>query len=184
MALPVQFIATINLVVLWNWATASWRDRNLQATKIVAASGWIASLGLIGTEHLVRVDFHHRINKMQESQESWRSTYDEIDRLSKLAKQNGHEVNLIYSKSWFRNRDHLRRLKYDRLIYLDPDSHSHIVFDGIDRGQPYVPKPGDFFLNIDTGKQLKKHNIDLNSYQLIYEYDPGLSNGKIYRRFK
>ena len=100
------------------------------------------------------------------------------------AKQNGDEVNLIYSKSWFRNRDHLRRLKYDRLIYLDPDTHAHIIFDGVDTGQNYIPKPGDFLLNIDTGKQLEKHSIDLSSYQLIYEYDPDLSNGKIYRRLK
>ena len=184
MALPVQFVATINLVVLWNWATRSWRQRNHEPGKIVAASGCVASLALIGTEHLVRVDFHHRISKMRVSQESWRSTYDEIDRISKLAKKNGEEVNLIYSKSWFRNRDHLRRLKYDRLIYLDPDTHSHIIFDGIDTGKNYNPKPGDFLLNIDTGKQLEKHNIDTSSYQLIYEYDPDLSNGKIYRRFK
>ena len=184
MALPVQFIATIDLVVLWNWATTSWRGRNQQAAKHVALSGCFASLALIGSEHLARVDFHHRISEMQVSQESWRSTYDKIDRISKLAKQNGDEVNLIYSKSWFRNRDHLRRLKYDRLIYLDPDTHAHIIFDGIDAGQNYIPKPGDFLLNIDTGKQLEKHSIDLSSYQLIYEYDPDLSNGKIYRRFK
>jgi hypothetical protein len=56
------------------------------------------------------------------------------------------------------------------------------VIDGIGIGTSYIAQPGDFFLDLDSGNMLKKFKIDLTSYQLVYDYDPAVTNGHIYRR--
>ena len=43
-------------------------------------------------------------------------------------------------------------------------------------------QPGDFLLNIDTGKRLKNSSMDMAAYDKIWDYDDRESNGKIYRR--
>ena len=123
----------------------------------------------------------HRVNDITSAHRSWATTLAAVDTVTEPARINGEEINLIFSKGWFKNNNHLKRLKYDRLIYLNEDTKDITIHDGIDKGKPYSPKQGDYFLNIDTGKRLKKFNIDLSSYSLIYELDPTISNGKIYR---
>ena len=104
-----------------------------------------------------------------------------MDQVSRQALMDGEEINIIYSKSWFRNRGHLERLKFNRLIYYDIDLQTYTVVDGTDKGSTYKPQPGDFLLNIDTGKRLKNSSIDMAPYDKIWNYDDRESNGKIYR---
>ena len=182
MALPVQFVASLDLVMLWIWGTACSFNRRTHVGLLGVTSVLTAS-SLIGIEHLDRQNFWNRTSKIQSNQESWVKTLDQMKQISITARENGDEINIIYSKSLFRNRDHLKRqLAYNRLIYFDLDKDTYLVIDGTNKGLNYTPKKGDFLLNIDTGKRLHDHGVDFSKYQKIYDYDPKISNGKIYRR--
>ena len=183
MALPVQFASTLNLVVLANWLIGWLQTRGVN-TRTLGVGTVVACSGLIGIEHLERRNFTHRINKMQIAQDSWIKTLDQMDQISQQALVDGEEINIIYSKSWFRNRGHLERLKFNRLVYYDLDLQTYTVMDGTGKGSSYEPKPGDFLLNIDTGRRLKEYGFDMSSYQKIWDYSDKQSNGKIYRRLQ
>ena len=49
------------------------------------------------------------------------------------------------------------------------------------KGTLTIQKKEDFSLNIDTGRRLKKFDIDLSDYDLIFDLNPDIDNGKIYR---
>ena len=181
MALPVQFASTLNLVVLANWLIGWLQTRGVN-TRTLGIGTVVACGGLIGIEHLERRDFAHRINKMQIAQDSWVTTLDQMDQISQQALINGEEINIIYSKSWFRNRGHLERLTFNRLIYYDLDLQTYTVIDGTGKGSSYQPKSGDFLLNIDTGRRLNEFGFDMSPYKKIWDYSDKKSNGKIYRR--
>ena len=68
------------------------------------------------------------------------------------------------------------------MIYLDPDTGDSHVIDGIGQGERYRVQPGDLLLDLDSGNKLKKYGIDLRGYRRIYDFDPTVSNGHIYRR--
>ena len=90
-------------------------------------------------------------------------------------------MNVIISKSWFRRFNHLKRLHYDRLIYLNEDSKNYLIIDGKDKGSSYIPRKGDYFLDLDTGKKrMKEFGLNLKDFELIYKYSPNVSNGHIY----
>ena len=181
MALPVQFASTLNLVVLATWLIGWLQTRGIN-TRTLGIGTVVACGGLIGIEHLERRDFVHRINKMQIAQDSWVKTLDKMDQISQQALIDGEEINIIYSKSWFRNRGHLERLKFNRLIYYDLDLQTYTVMDGTGKGTSYQPKSEDFLLNIDTGRRLNKLGFDMSPYKKIWDYSDKESNGKIYRR--
>ena len=164
MALPVQFASTLNLVVLATWLIGWLQTRGIN-TRTLGIGTVVACGGLIGIEHLERRDFVHRINKMQIAQDSWVKTLDKMDQISQQALIAGEEINIIYSKSWFRNRGHLERLKFNRLIYYDLDLQTYTVMDGTGKGTSYQPKSGDFLLNIDTGRRLSKLGFDMSPYK-------------------
>lgn len=181
MALPVQFIAIINLVVAISSTLSPRLSNRLKTKRLAAGVGIGCSIALVGIEDGLPNNFMHRVNDITSAHRSWATTLAAVDTVTEPARINGEEINLIFSKGWFKNNNHLKRLKYDRLIYLNEDTKDITIQDGIDKGKPYSPKQGDYFLNIDTGKRLKKFNIDLSAYTLIYELDPTISNGKIYR---
>ena len=184
MALPVQFIATINLMVLWIWATES-IPASRGNLKTISLAGVIASSCLIGAEHLGRDDFHHRIVTMRTTHDSWVKTLDQLNQITKKSREKGEEVNIIYAKSWFRNRGPLERLNHDRLIYFDFDSNKYTIMHGTDKGSSYIPQKGDFLVNIDTGtKRFEQFKFDMTPYRKIYDYSPDESNGMIYRRIR
>ena len=56
------------------------------------------------------------------------------------------------------------------------------MVDGIGRGELYRAQEGDLLLDLDSGTKLKKYGIDLSGYRKIYDFDPAVSNGHIYRR--
>ena len=108
---------------------------------------------------------------MKSKQNSWQQTFSKVDQLTKEAKQRGEDVNLIFTKSWFRRKRHLDRFKYDRLIFFNPETRSYTTVDGINRGESYTPRTGDFLINID------RVNTDflgeeLNKYKEIYRFSP------------
>jgi hypothetical protein len=184
MALPVQFMASLNLVMLWIWGTAYSFNRRTHVG-LVGVTSVLTASSLIGIEHLDRQNFWSRTSKIQSNQESWVKTLDQMKQISIKARENGDEINIIYSKSLFRNRDHLKRhLAYNRLIYFDLDKDTYLVIDGANKGLDYNPQKGDFLLNIDTGNRLHDQVMDSSKYQKIYDYDPKISNGKIYRRLE
>ena len=39
----------------------------------------------------------------------------------------------------------------------------------------------DFLLDLDSGHKLDKYKIDLSPYDVIYRFDPDVSNGRIFR---
>ena len=183
MALPVQLIATLNLTMLWIWATTPLIHKGGN-TKLIGIAGVVASSCLIGIEHLEGKGFNHRISKMKVDQESWVQTYDRLRTITTNARQNGEEINIIYSKSWFRNRGPLERLNFDRLIYFDLEDDVYTVMEGVGKGSYYSPVKGDLLVNIDTGKRLATHHIDMTAYREIYNYNPNENNGKIFRRIQ
>ena len=183
MSLPVQFVASLDLVMLWIWATSRAPSQRTTVGVLGMTSVLTAST-LIGIEHLERRNFWNRTSKMRISQDSWVKTLDEMKKISRKARENGDEINIIYSKSWFRNRDHLKQLTYHRLIYFDLEKNEYLIMDGAGKGSNYTPEKGDFLLNIDTGKRLRESGYDMTLYQKIWDYDADKSNGKIYRRIE
>ena len=182
MALPVQFVASLNLVMLWIWGTSRLQNQRINAGALGVSSVMIAS-SLIGIEHLDRRNFWKRVQRIQIGQDRWVKTLDQMQEISQAARENGEEVNIIYSKSLFRNRDYLKQhLAYNRLVYFNLDNNNFTIVDGTDKGSEYSPQKGDFLLNIDTGKRLFSNEINGSQYQKIYDCNPNMSTGKIYRR--
>ncbi len=180
MALPILLVATLDILMVWgSWALPRLKQRWPKAKPALVGAG--CSAVILGLEHTSPTSFFHQVSDMRSTQHSWQATLQETIRLAQTTKEKGEPVNLIFSKSWFKHSDYLRSLQFDRLIYIDPDTKETRIVAGINKGKTYQPNTGDYFLNIDSGKKLKKYNIDLSSYDLIYDFDPSLSQGKIYR---
>ena len=181
MALPVNLVAVIDLLMIWAVVISPWL-LSRSSRRITGAIGMGLSLSIVAVEHRFAHHFQERFTSIRNTQRSWRATFDQAQVLARQTRRRGEPVNLIFSKSWFKHSDYLRTLPYDRLIYLDPDTGLSKVIDGIGRGKRYQAQPGDLLLDLDSGKKLKKYGIDLSGYRQIYNFDPAVSNGHIYRR--
>ena len=181
MALPIHLVVVMDVGVAWINIIQPWLSQNC-SRRTAGAIGVGLSLSIVAVEHRFAHHFQERFTSIRNTQRSWRATFDQAHELAAETRRRGEPVNLIFSKSWFKHSDYLRTLPFDRLVYIDPDSGQSRIVEGIDRGQPYQAQAGDLFLDIDSGKKLKKFGIDLSQYQLIYEFDPKVSNGHIYRR--
>ena len=91
-------------------------------------------IGLIGIEHKLKNNFIKTVSKIKSKQNSWQQTFNKVDQLTKEAKRRGEDVNLIFTKSWFRRKCHLDRFNYDRLVFFNPEDKSYTTVDGINRG--------------------------------------------------
>jgi len=179
MALPVQFIAVIDILVIWTSAITPWLSNRFGKKCTMPLAVGLSSCLLI-LEQLQPNNFYVRLRDMTLTHRSWAATYQKADTVLRDARASGGSVNLIFSKSWFRRFNHLKRLKYDRLVYLNEKDKTYLIMDGVDKGKSYAPRTGDFFLDIDAGAALnKKFNVDLTGYKEIYRYSPSLSNGRI-----
>ncbi len=180
MALPVHWIALLDLLFLWS----AWLEPRLQRRWSWPAINLLA-IGLSGlvliVEHRFAQTFVSRWSDIHQTQRSWQATLDQADAVARKARRKGEPVNLIFSKSWFKHSDTIKRLPFDRLVYLDPDKQQYRILEGRQRGQLYQPGPGDFFLDIGSGKKLEKYGVDISSFEPIYRFDPAVSNGRIYR---
>ena len=183
MALPVQLIAALNLTMLWLWSTTPLIHKGCNK-KLIGIAGVVASSCLIDIEHLEGKGFNHRISKMKVNQESWVQTYDRWSTITKNARQNGEEINIIYSKSWFRNRGPLERLNFDRLIYFDLEADVYTMIGGVGKAPYYSPFKGDFLAKIDIGNHLTTHHVDMTACRKTYNYNPNQNNSKIFRRIQ
>ena len=180
MALPVQWVALLDLLFLWS----TWLEPRLQRRWPQTAINGLAILssGLILTiEHRFAQTFISRWTDIHETQNSWRATLDQADTFARETRRKGEPVNLIFTKSWFKHSDTIKRLPFDRLIYLDPDKKEYKILEGRNRKQLYQPQPGDLFLDIGSGNKLKKYGIDISDLELLYTFNPKVSNGRIYR---
>jgi len=180
MSLPVQLVTVLDLAYAWcAWAAPALSQRigSPLALSLVAVA---ASGGLIGLEHRQKANFLENVDNIKSKQDSWLKTFNKIEDLTAKAKRRGEEVNLIFTKSWFRRKRHLDRFKVDRLIFLDPADMSYTTVDGIRRGESYTPKPGDFLISIDKGN-LDFLEPELERYEPVYRYSRHKGNGRIYR---
>jgi hypothetical protein len=180
MALPVQVVAVLDLAFAWtNWV-APRLSRSLGNASAVAAVGVIGCTGAIALEHQWEDNFFKRVSTLKTRQISWLTTMEKINEITLSTKRNGSEVNLIFTKSWFRRKRHLDRFHYDRLIYLDPKSGEYSIVDGINKGADYKPQNGDLLINIDKGG-LGFLGEALNNYEQVFRYSESVRNGRIYR---
>lgn len=181
MALPVNLVAVIDMLMVWAVSISPWLLKR-SGQRTTGAIGVGLSLSIVAVEHRFAHHFQERFTSIRNTQRSWRGTFDQAQALALQSRRRGEPVNLIFSKSWFKHSDYLRTLPYDRLIYLDPDTGDSHVIDGIGQGERYRVQPGDLLLDLDSGNKLKKYGIDLRGYRRIYDFDPTVSNGHIYRR--
>ena len=180
MALPVQWVALLDLLFLWS----TWLEPRLQKHWPQAAINGLAifTSGLIlAIEHRFAQTFISRWSDIHETQNSWRATLDQADAFARKARRKGEPVNLIFTKSWFKHSDTIKKLPFDRLVYLDPEKKEYKILEGRNRKQIYKPQPGDFFLDIGSGNKLKKYGVDVSRLELLYTFNPRVSNGRIYR---
>ena len=153
------------------------RDLRLQLSRITPSLPWHARLLLLGLDPTLASCPNFGVHLWEQT--SWRDTLGAAKALITQKVLAGEEVNLIYTKSWFDSERHLNRLRYQRLIYLDPDDRSYLVKDGTGRGAAYEPRKGDILINIDE-KDLDFLGDELSKYDVIYEFDKGLGNGKLF----
>ena len=182
MALPVQLVVVLDLLIVWHHWLAPKLGQQLTPRR-TGVAGAAISLGIVALEHTGANSFLHRQQTVSATHRSWEATFRAMEKRARKAREAGQTVNIIYSKSWFKHSDYLKTLPYHRLIYLDPDTHQARVIDGIgsDSGKPYTAQPGDFLLDLDSGHKLDKYKIDLSPYDMIYRFDPNVSNGRIFR---
>ena len=182
MTLPMQFVAVVDILMIWESLVAPKLAKKLtkQQSQALALG---ATLLILGIEDRQAGTFRERANEINQNQRSWVTTFERVDQTTREAKNKGEIVNVIFSKSWFKHSDYLRTLRYDRLIYFDVDSGSYTVVDGINQNSSYKPQAGDLLIDIDTGHKLNKlyYGIDLDDYELIYKQSPEREYGRIFR---
>lgn len=139
MTLPLQFVAVIDMVTIWETLAVPWLSKRLSIRQTQAAALG-ATLLVLGIEDRQAETFRQRATFLSWKQKSWRKTYNKADKTVKEAREKGEVVNLIYSKGWFKNSEEMKKLTYDRLVHYDIDSRTCKIKDGIDRGLPYKPK--------------------------------------------
>ena len=179
-SLPVQLIAVLDIAFSWQVLVAPHWPKSHGNQLALGLAAVTSCLGFISLEHRLENNFAKNVNKIKAKQNSWQQTFEKVDLVTKKAKRRGDEVNLIFTKSWFRRKRHLDRFTYDRLIFFDPEDRSYTTIDGINSGEVYIPKPGDFLINIDRGNTDFLEG-ELNQYSEIYRSRPGKSSGWIYR---
>ncbi|CAE22094.1 hypothetical protein PMT_1919 [Prochlorococcus marinus str. MIT 9313] len=180
MALPMHFVAVIDILIAWQSCIKPWLEKRIGPNK-TSFAGTFLSVAIIYGEHMFPNTFYHRIKDMTMTQRSWAATYKKSDEILRAARETGQPVNVIFSKSWFRRFSHLKQLKYDRLIYLNEDTKEYLIVDGVGKGGFHQPQIGDFFLDLDTGRhRIKEFGINIDGFVPIYEYAENLKNGRIY----
>jgi hypothetical protein len=180
MALPVYFVGLINLLYLLSLIFRLVRGHTRTATVGILV-GALCVTGLLSFEAIESRNFVDVIEEYKTQQRAWRITVKKANRILQNKQDLGEPVNLVFTESWFHQRRHLHRLKYDRLIYLDPIDDNFIIRDGKLRGSLYLPQPGDLLINIDED-DLSFLGDELDHWRLIYAYDDELPYARIYER--
>lgn len=180
MTLPIQFVAVIDILMTWEALASPWLRKRLNVRQAQAAAIGATAL-LLTIEDRQAATFRQRAGHISWKQKSWRTTLSKADKMAKTAKQNGEDVNLIYSKGWFKTSDEIKKLTFDRLIYYDIDTKTYKIIEGVDAGTPYKPQKGDFLIDIDTGIKLTNFGIDLSKYKALYQENLNKKYARIFR---
>ena len=180
MTLPIQFTAVLDILMIWEILVKTWL-KQIKRTRIIQSIAIGATLLILNIEDRQAYSFRQRVEYITNKQRAWRKTYNRAAKISKKAKENGEQINLIYSKGWFKNSNEMKKLTYDRLVYYDIDTRRYSVKDGIGKGLEYIPRKGDYLIDIDSGKRLSRYGIDLSNYEAIYEAQPGRQYSRIFR---
>jgi len=181
LVLPVHYITLLDFLYLWVLLYAHLRSHAAgKFHALIIFFVCVASVIALDLSKGPR-DPWITVAHIKQRQASWLAAFKEIKALSRERISAGKEVNLIFSKSWFNNHRYLDELRYDRLIYLNPDDHSYVVKDGLEKGSTYLPRTGDLLFFIDD-RQPRGIKDVLQKYKLIYEFDKHLPNAKIYER--
>ena len=180
MSLPIQFVAVLDILMIWESLIIP-RLKQRMNSRQAQALALGATLLLLNVEDQEQATFRHRAGKISWKQRSWRTTYNEAKAITEQAKENGETVNLIYSKGWFKHSDQMKALTYDRLVYYDIDTRRYIIKAGIGKGKFYTPQSGDYLVDIDTGKKLTEHGVDLSNFELLYQEAPGRQYARSFR---
>ena len=183
MAMPVQLVAVLDMAYGWTFWIAPRLTQALGRASIVGGISILSAIGVVALEHQGDNTFFHRVQSTKIRQASWLKTIIKIDEIARDTKNDGKDVNLIFTKSWFNLNRHLDRLRYDRLIFLDPKTKKYTIIDGIDKDESYIPRKGDLLINIDQNG-LDFLGESINSYDLIFSYSENIKNGRIYRYSK
>ena len=180
MSLPIQFVAVLDILMIWESLVAPTLKQRMGRRQAQAVALGTTLL-LLNIEDRQAATFRQRAQLISWKQRSWRTTLNEARAITQRAKENGETVNLIYSKGWFKHSDQMKALTYDRLVYYDIDTRRYIIKAGIGKGQFYTPQPGDYLVDIDTGKKLTKFGIDLSNYDVLYQENPNREYARIFR---
>ena len=180
MSLPIQFVAVLDILMIWESLVAPKLKRRMNGRQ-AQAMALCTTLLLLNIEDRQADTFRQRAQLISRKQRSWRATLNETIAITRRAKEKGETINLIYSKGWFKHSDQMKKLAYDRLVYYDIDTRQYIIKEGIDKGKPYSPQTGDYFVDVDTGRKLTKNGIDLSKYDLLYQEDPNREYARIFR---
>ena len=180
MTLPIQFVAVLDILMIWENLIAPKLKYRINARQAQAAA-ISSTLLLLNIEDRQAATFRQRAELISWQQRSWQTTLNKARDITQSAKENGETVNLIYSKGWFQHSDQMKDLTYDRLVYYDIDSRCYIIKAGIGKGQLYTPQSGDYLVDIDTGKKLTKHGVDLSNYDVLYQENPSRKYARIFR---
>lgn len=184
---PIEFTTSLNLLMIWIWSADFLKRNKIANEQILGGIGVTGILLLIGYEHLdTRTSFYGHASRVHELHNSWEETYKEIDELTRKLKQDGNEVNIVYSsKSWLSWRRHLDRLRYDRLVEWNPGYNKFIVRDGMGKKSDYLPQNGDIYINIDRNDKQILPTTPGYDYKKIYQFDHNHTtrhvNGQIYK---
>ncbi|WP_136987747.1 hypothetical protein [Synechococcus sp. UW69] len=180
MSLPIQFVAVLDILMIWESLVAPKFNHRINGRQAQAVALGTTLL-LLNIEDRQAATFRQRTEVISWKQRSWRTTLNEVRAITQRAKENGETVNLIYSKGWFKHSDQMKALTYDRLVYYDIDTRRYIIKAGIGKGDFYTPQPGDYLVDIDTGKKLTQFGIDLSNYDVLYQEDPSRQYARIFR---
>jgi len=176
--LPVQLVTVIDLGFIWcRWIAPRLSQRPASAT--VTSLGVAASLLLIGLEHRASDTFFKRVKTIKTTQTRWRETYDAMAALSRRSRERDEPVTVIFMRSYF-NQHTLQPLQVDRLVEYHRGRRTYTVVEGIGRGEPYVPQPGDYLLTIDK-RERSDLGQDGEAFAEIYRHSPGARAGRIFR---
>ena len=180
MTLPIQFVAVLDILLIWEALAAPKLNQRLNQRQAQAiALG--ATLLVLTVEDRQAKTFRERASFISWKQRSWRKTYNRAEKIAQEAREQGEDVNLIYSKGWFKHSDQMKQLPYDRLVFYDIESKQYKIKDGINKGMAYTPTKGDFLIDIDTGYKLTKFGIDLSKYEVLYQENKDFEYARIFR---
>jgi len=181
MSLPIQLVAVIDILMIWETTAAPrlYRKLTCRQSQAVALG---ATLLILNIEDRQAKTFRARAEEITVKQRYWRRTLNRADEFATKAKERGEEVNLIFTKGWFKSSEEIKKIAYDRLVYYDIYTRTYKIISGIDRGMGYMPKTGDFLINIDSGKKTFNHGINPANYTLLWQHDSSLKHyAKIYQ---